>query len=71
EQLQAIEALKLKDLKVKNYLFQSIERSIMETILVRNTSKDIWDAMKRKYQGSTKVKRAHLQALKRDFKFLK
>ncbi|CAJ2635130.1 unnamed protein product [Trifolium pratense] len=70
EQLQAIEALKLKDLKVKNYLFQSIDRSIMETILVRTTSKDIWDAMKRKYQGSTKVKRAHLQALKREFEVL-
>ncbi|CAJ2635927.1 unnamed protein product [Trifolium pratense] len=69
-QLQAIEALKLKDLKVKNYLFQSIDRSIMETILVRTTSKDIWDAMKRKYQGSTKVKRAHLQALKREFEVL-
>ncbi|XP_045802529.1 uncharacterized protein LOC123896147 [Trifolium pratense] len=70
DQLQAIEALKLKDLKVKNYLFQSIDRSIMETILVRTTSKDIWDAMKRKYQGSTKVKRAHLQALKREFEVL-
>jgi hypothetical protein len=49
---------KLTDLKVKNYLFQSIDRSILETILVRDTTKDIWDAMKRKYQGSTKVKRA-------------
>lgn len=31
--------LKLKDLKVKNYLFQSINRSILETILQKNTSK--------------------------------
>ncbi|MCI07000.1 retrovirus-related Pol polyprotein from transposon TNT 1-94 [Trifolium medium] len=70
EQQQAAEASKLKDLKVKNYIFQSIERSILETILVRDTSKDIWDAMRRKYQGSTKVKRAHLQALKREFEVL-
>ncbi|GAU27067.1 hypothetical protein TSUD_314290 [Trifolium subterraneum] len=70
EQQQAADASKLKDLKVKNYLFQSIDRSILETILVRETSKDIWDAMKRKYQGSTKVKRAHLQALRREFEVL-
>ncbi|MCH87958.1 retrovirus-related Pol polyprotein from transposon TNT 1-94, partial [Trifolium medium] len=63
-------ASKLKDLKVKNYLFQSIDRSILETILVRETSKDIWDAMRRKYQGSTKVKRALLQALRREFEVL-
>ncbi|MCI84718.1 retrovirus-related Pol polyprotein from transposon TNT 1-94, partial [Trifolium medium] len=39
-------------------------------MLVRDTSKDIWDAMRRKYQGSTKVKCAHLQALKREFEVL-
>ncbi|MCI62220.1 hypothetical protein A2U01_0083477, partial [Trifolium medium] len=61
---------KLKDLKAKNYLFQSIDRSILETILVRDTAKDIRDAMRRKYQGSTKVKRAQLQALRREFEVL-
>ncbi|MCH91955.1 retrovirus-related Pol polyprotein from transposon TNT 1-94, partial [Trifolium medium] len=70
EQQQAVVANKLKDLKVKNYLFQSIERSILETIPVRETSRDIWEAMRRKYQGSTKVKRAHLQALRREFEVL-
>jgi len=30
----------------------------METILVKDSAKDIWDAMRRKYQGSTKAKRA-------------
>ncbi|GAU50804.1 hypothetical protein TSUD_410790 [Trifolium subterraneum] len=70
EQKRTANASKLTDLKVKNYLFQSIDRSILETILVRETSKDIWDAMKRKYQGSSKVKRAQLQALRREFEFL-
>jgi hypothetical protein len=37
---------------------------------VRDSAKDIWDAMKRKYQGSTKVKRAQLQALRREFEVL-
>jgi hypothetical protein len=70
EQRRVAEESKLKDLKVKNYLFQAIDRSILETILVRDTTKDIWDAMKRKYQGSTKVKRAQLQALRREFEVL-
>ncbi|XP_022883365.1 uncharacterized protein LOC111400168 [Olea europaea var. sylvestris] len=33
----------------------------------KETSKDIWDSMKKKYQGSSKVKCAQLQALRRDF----
>jgi len=36
-----IEGLRLKDLKVKNYLFQVIDRPIFETILCKDTSKDI------------------------------
>ncbi|GAU30667.1 hypothetical protein TSUD_31390 [Trifolium subterraneum] len=70
DQQQPAAASKLQDLKVKNYLFQSIERSILETILDRDTTRDIWEAMRRKYQGSTKVKRAQLQALRREFEVL-
>nr|CAN63536.1 hypothetical protein VITISV_002860 [Vitis vinifera] len=44
------EELKLKDLKAKNYLFQAIDRSILETILCKDTTKHIWDSMKKKYQ---------------------
>lgn len=51
-QKKTMEDQKLKDLKVKNYLFQAIDRSIMETILVKDTSKQIWDSMKLKYQGN-------------------
>ncbi|OIT07305.1 retrovirus-related pol polyprotein from transposon tnt 1-94 [Nicotiana attenuata] len=45
------EARKLKDLKAKNYLFQAIERPILETILYKETSKDIWDSMKKNSRG--------------------
>lgn len=65
-----LEGLKLKDLKAKNYLFQAIDRSILETILCKETSKDIWDSMKKKYQGSSRVKRTQLQALRREFETL-
>ncbi|MCI39398.1 retrovirus-related Pol polyprotein from transposon TNT 1-94, partial [Trifolium medium] len=62
DQLRVANESKLQHLKVKNYLFQSIDRTILEMILIHETTKDIWDALKRKYQGSTKVKRAQLQA---------
>ncbi|KAG6530472.1 hypothetical protein ZIOFF_012711 [Zingiber officinale] len=65
-----LEGRKLKDLKAKNYLFQATDRPILETILSKETSKDIWDSMKKKYQGSARVKRAQLQALRRDFETL-
>lgn len=40
-QRKDIEDQKLKDLKVKNYLFQAIDRSILEIILKKDTAKDI------------------------------
>ncbi|XP_073035741.1 uncharacterized protein [Primulina eburnea] len=69
-QRKTIEGQHLKDLKVKNYLFQAIDRTIMETILHKESSKSIWDSMRQKYQGSTRVKRAQLQALRREFEVL-
>lgn len=70
-QRKAIEEVKLKDLKMKNYLFLAIDRSIMETICNQDTTKDIWESMRQKYQGSTKVKRAQLQALRSEFEVLR
>ncbi|XXG77594.1 hypothetical protein AAC387_Pa08g1717 [Persea americana] len=69
-QRKVIEEQKLKDLKVKNYLFQAIDRSILETILNKDTTKNIWDSLKQKYQGTTRVKRAQLQALRKEFEVL-
>jgi hypothetical protein len=53
-----LSGLKLKYLKAKTYLFQAIDHSILETILSKDTSKQIWDSMKKKYQGSSTVKRS-------------
>ena len=69
-QQQLLATSKLKDLKVKNYLFQFIDRTILETMLQKKTSKEIWDSMRRKYQGSTRVKCVQLQAVRRDFEIL-
>lgn len=46
-----LDEMKVKDLKVKNYLFQAIDRKILEAILEKNSSKEIWDSVKRKYEG--------------------
>ena len=70
EQRKAADDSKLKDLKAKNYLFQAIDRTILETILNKETARDIWTSMRQKFQGSTKVKRAQLQALRREFEIL-
>jgi hypothetical protein len=40
--------MKLKDLKVKSYLFQAIDRTVLDTIVKKDTAKDIWDTMKKK-----------------------
>ena len=70
EQKKTIEDQRLKDLKVKNYLFQAIDQAIMETILDKESSKSLWGSMKQKHQGTTRVKRAQLQALRREFEIL-
>lgn len=69
-QKKMLEELKLKDLKVKNYLFQSIDKSILKTIPQKDTSKQIWDSMRKKFQGNARVQRAQLQALRREFESL-
>lgn len=70
EQQKLIKEQKLKDLKAKNYLFQAISRDVLETILNKDTSKSIWDSMKQKFKGSNRIKRAQLQALRKDFEIL-
>ena len=69
-QKKIIDDQRLKDLKAKNYLFQAIDRSILQTILKKDTTKDIWDSLRQKYQGTTRVKRAQLQALRKEFEVL-
>ncbi|KAA0052834.1 Retrovirus-related Pol polyprotein from transposon TNT 1-94 [Cucumis melo var. makuwa] len=65
-----LEAFKLKDLTAKNYLFQAIDRATLETILCKETSKQIWDSMKKKHQGNVKAKRVQLQGLRTEFETL-
>ena len=62
--------MKLKDLKVKNYLFQAIDRTVLDTILRKDIVKNIWDAMKKKFKGNARVKRSYLQTLRREFETL-
>ncbi|KAH1072736.1 hypothetical protein J1N35_025064 [Gossypium stocksii] len=65
-----MEFLKLNDLKAKNYLFQAIDRATLEIICCKETSKYIWDVIKKKYQGNVRAKLMLLQALQTKFKNL-
>ncbi|XP_020270667.1 uncharacterized protein LOC109845811 [Asparagus officinalis] len=67
---KALDDAKLKDLKAKNYLFQSIDKSILKTITRKETAKQLWESMKVKYQGNARVQQAQLQRLRRSFKIL-
>ncbi|XP_076896549.1 uncharacterized protein LOC143549546 [Bidens hawaiensis] len=69
-QRTTLETMKIKDLKAKNYLFMSIDKQILKTIVQKDSAKQIWDAMQTKYKGTTRVKRAQLQWLRRDFETL-
>ncbi|KAF2295493.1 hypothetical protein GH714_033053 [Hevea brasiliensis] len=57
-------------LKSKEF-WQAIDRATLETILHKDTSKQIWDSMKKKYQGSARVRRQQLLALHSEFETLR
>ena len=42
-QKKTLEETRLKDLKAKNYLFNSIDKTILKTILQKQTAKQLWD----------------------------
>lgn len=69
-QQNALEEATLKDLKVKNYLFQSIDKTTLKTITQKETAKQLWESMKIKHQGNARVKRAQLQRLRKTFETL-
>lgn len=69
-QRKTLDEARLKDLKAKNYLFSAIDKTILKTITLKDTSKQLWDSMKVKYQGNSRVKRAQLQTLRRNFELL-
>ena len=51
-------------------MFQTIDRTIIEPILKKNTSKQIWDSMKRKHEGNARMKRSILQEPRKEYETL-
>jgi hypothetical protein len=66
-QIKKLEELRMKDMKVKHYLYQAIDRVVFEQIMDRSTSKAIWASMKQRFAGNDRVKKSVLQKLRRDF----
>lgn len=69
-QRKRLEELRTKDLHVKHYLYQAIDRITFEQIMDRRTSKSVWESMKRRFAGNDRVKKSMLQKLRRDFEIL-
>lgn len=69
-QKKTLEEAQLKDLKAKNYLFQSLDKSILKTVAQKETSKQLWDSMKMKCQGNARLQRAQLNRFRREFEVL-
>lgn len=65
-----MEEQQLKELNIKNYLYQAIDHEILDIILYDNTFKDIWDSMKQNFQRTTRVKSVQVYALGREFDIL-
>ncbi|CAM8886509.1 unnamed protein product [Rhodiola kirilowii] len=59
-QVKKLEKLKLKDLKAKYYLFKAIDKFVLKTITQKETTKQLWDSIKMRYQGSARVRRVQL-----------
>lgn len=55
----------MKDLKAKNYLIQSIDKSILKTITQKETVKLLWESMNVKYRGNARAKRGQPQRFQR------
>lgn len=69
-QAKALSDRKLKDLKAKNYLFQVIDHSILESILQRILPNKFGIQWKKKYSSTYWVKQELLQSLARESKTL-
>ncbi|KAK4423090.1 hypothetical protein Salat_1891600 [Sesamum alatum] len=69
-QKKAIDEAVLKDLRQKTISSRAIDRSILETILNKETAKNIWDSLNKKYQGTARVQRAQRQALQKEYEVL-
>lgn len=70
QQRSELAEMKLKDLKVKNYLFAAIDKVILKQILVKSSAKDLWDSMKVNFQGNERVQSAQIQQMRREFEVL-
>lgn len=76
-QQKTFDEARLKDLKAKNYLFQSFDKTnlktithTLNTITQKEMTKQVWDSMKVKHQGNARVNRAQLQRLRMTFETL-
>ncbi|KAM3285998.1 hypothetical protein P3S67_024797 [Capsicum chacoense] len=62
---------KLKKLKAKTVIQNSVADSIFSKIIACETTNEAWEKLKKEYQGSDRVRQIQILNLKRDFESLK
>ncbi|XP_071708307.1 uncharacterized protein [Rutidosis leptorrhynchoides] len=69
-QQKLLDTNRTKYYQVKHLLFQALDQEVFEQILDRRSSKIIWESMKAKFGGNSKVKKSLLNSLRREFEIL-
>ncbi|TXG64154.1 hypothetical protein EZV62_011148 [Acer yangbiense] len=70
-QIKQYEEEKMKRDKVVTCLHSTLQDSVFTSIMHLETSKEIWDELKERYEGSERVRNVKMLTLKREFEMLK
>ncbi|RVW50135.1 Retrovirus-related Pol polyprotein from transposon RE1 [Vitis vinifera] len=70
-QLKAYKERKTRKSKAKAYLFSAVSSTIFTRIMNLESAKDIWDYLKKEYQGNESTKNMKVLNLIREFEMLK
>ncbi|RVW21205.1 Retrovirus-related Pol polyprotein from transposon RE1 [Vitis vinifera] len=70
-QLKAYKERKTRKSKAKAYLFSAVSSTIFTRIMNLESAKDIWDYLKKEYQGNERTKNMKVLNLIREFEMLK
>ena len=70
-QLKTHKERKTRKSKAKAYLFSAVSSTIFTRIMNLESAKDIWDYLKKEYQGNERTKNMQVLNLIREFEMLK
>jgi len=60
-----------KNNSARDFIFQAVPEDVLLQVSKKRTAKEIWEALKVRYLGATRVQKARLHTLKSDFEALR